>query len=93
MESINGVWDFISPEFIKLYTHPKVKSVFVNETDINQIMNNYLSREGGDLQHFRAQVSVAYGKWIADFCSKNGINMIEPRPWDTLLTRAIKILK
>jgi len=64
----------------------------VNETDINQILQNYLSREGGDLQHYRAEISVAYGKWIADTCNQNGIRVIESRPWDTILARALKSL-
>lgn len=84
--------DFIYPEFIISLDNPEVKSIFVNESDINQIMKNYLSREGGDLQHYRAEISIAYGKWIADTCNVNGIRVIESRPWDTALTRAIKSL-
>jgi 2-phosphoglycerate kinase len=84
--------DFINPEFTKSFENPEVKSIFVNETDINQIIQNYLSREGGDLQQYRAEISIAYGKWIADTCDRNGINVIESRPWDTVLTRVIKSL-
>lgn len=84
--------DFIYPEFIISLDNPEVKSIFVNESDINQIMKNYLSREGGDLQHYRAEISIAYGKWIADTCNVNGIRVIESRPWDTALTRSIKSL-
>ena len=84
--------DFIYPEFANSFENPEVKSIFVNESDINQILQNYLSREGGDLQHYRAEISIAYGKWIADTCNQNGIRLIEARPWDTVLTRAIKSL-
>lgn len=84
--------DFIYPEFTKSFENPEVKSIFVNETDINQILQNYLSREGGDLQHYRAEISIAYGKWIADTCNQNGIRVIESRPWDTVLTRVLKSL-
>lgn len=84
--------DFINPEFTKAFENPEVKSIFVNETDINQIVQNYLSREGGDLQHYRAEISIAYGKWIEDTCKQKGIRVIESRPWDTALTRAIKSL-
>jgi 2-phosphoglycerate kinase len=84
--------DFICPEFTKSFENPEVKSIFVNEADINQILQNYLSREGGDLQHYRAEISIAYGKWIADTCNQNGIRVIEPRPWDTVLTRVLKSL-
>jgi len=85
--------DFINPEFTMSFENPEVKSIFVNESDMNQILQNYLSREGGDLQHYRAEISIAYGKWIADACKQNGIKMIESRPWDTVLTRVIKALQ
>lgn len=84
--------DFIYPEFTQSFENSEVKSIFVNETDINQILQNYLSREGGELQYYRAEISIAYGKWIADTCNQNGIRLIESRPWDTVLTRAIKSL-
>lgn len=84
--------DFIYPEFTISFENPEVKSIFVIESDINQILQNYLSREGGELQHYRAEISIAYGKWIADTCNQNGIRVIESRPWDTVLTRAIKSL-
>lgn len=83
--------DFIYPEFTISFDNPEVKSIFVNESDINQISQNYLSRDGGDLQHYRAEISIAYGKWIADTCNEKGIRVIESRPWDTVLNRAIKI--
>ena len=85
--------DFINPEFTMSFENPEVKSIFVNESEINQILQNYKLREGGDLQHYRAEISIAYGKWIADACKQNGIKMIESRPWDTLLTRVIKALQ
>lgn len=82
--------DFIYPEFTMSFNQPEVKSIFINESDINQIMQNYLSREGGDLQQYRAEISLAYGKWLADVCKQNNIKVIEARPWDTLLSRAIE---
>ena len=84
--------DFIYPEFTKSFDNPEVKAIFVKETDSNQILQNYLSREGGDLQHYRAEISIAYGEWIADTCNQKGISVIESRPWDTVLTRAINSL-
>ena len=84
--------DFIYPEFTVSFDNPEVKSIFVNESDINQILQNYLARESGDLQHYRAKISIAYGKWIADTCNQNGIAVIESRPWDTVLERVIKSL-
>jgi 2-phosphoglycerate kinase len=84
--------DFINPEFTESFESPEVKSIFVQESDKNQILQNYLSREGGDLQHYRAEISIAYGKWISDTCNENGIRVIESRPWDTVLTRVIEHL-
>jgi len=84
--------DFVYPEFTVSFENPEVKSIFVQETDKNYILQNYLSREGGDLQQYRADISVAYGKWISDTCRKLGIRLIEPRPWDTVLSRTINCL-
>ena len=84
--------DFINPEFTKSFDNPEVKSIFVNEADMNQIIQNYLSREGGELQQYRAEISIAYGKWIANTCNQNGIKLIKSRPWDTVITRAIESL-
>lgn len=80
------------PEFTVSFDNPEVKSIFVIEPDINQITQNYLSREGGDLQQYRAEISIAYGKWIADTCKENNIRVIEARPWSTALRRAIESL-
>jgi 2-phosphoglycerate kinase len=84
--------DFIYPEFAKSFENPEVKSIFVNETDINQILQNYLAREGGDLQHYRAEISIAYGKWLVHSCNQSDIKVIESRPWDTILKRSLKSL-
>lgn len=84
--------DFINPEFIKSFEIPEVKSIFVQESDKNQVLQNYLSREGGNLQHYRTEISIAYGKWITDTCNQNGIKVIESRPWDTVLMRVIELL-
>lgn len=84
--------DFIYPEFTKSFDNPEVKAIFVNEPDINQILQNYLKREGGDLQHYRAEISIAYGKWIAETCNRKDIPLMDSRPWDTALTRAINSL-
>ena len=84
--------DFLHPELIKSLDHKEVKSFFVNEPDLNQILQNYQAREGGELQHYRAEISIAYGKWLADTCNQYGIPVIEPRPWDTVLERALNML-
>ncbi|WP_338588193.1 hypothetical protein V6669_22720 [Paenibacillus sp. Y5S-9] len=84
--------DFVYPELTLSFDNPQVKSIFVHEPNKNQIVQNYLAREGGELQHDRAEVSISYGEWIADTCKINGIELIESRPWNTALNRVIKRL-
>lgn len=84
--------DFLHPGLAKSFESPQVKSFFVAETDLDQIVRNFLSREGGDLQRFRAEISIAYGEWIAETCRENGLGVIEARPWDTVLARALESL-
>lgn len=85
--------DFIHPEFVATFSNPKVKSLFIYEPDQKQIIDNYLSREGGELQHFRAEISIAYGNWLVDTCTRLGIQVVEARPWDTGVDRIIKSLE
>lgn len=82
--------DFIHPEFTVSFENPKVKSLYIYEPDKNQIVQNYLAREGGELQHFRADISAEYGDWLVDTCRKLGIKVIESRPWDTVVDRIIE---
>ena len=82
--------DFVHPEFAISFDDCRVKSLFVLETDRNQIIQNYLAREGGALQEYRADISVEYGMWISSICKQLGIELIEARPWDAVLDRAIK---
>lgn len=85
--------DFIYPEFTTSFNNPKVKSLYVNEPDVNQIIQNYLAREGGGLQEFRANISTTYGSWLSDVCGKLGIKVIEARPWNTVMDRVIEALQ
>ena len=82
--------DFIHPELAISFDNHRVKALYVFETDRDQIIQNYLAREGGALQEYRADISVEYGRWISSVCKKMGIGLIEARPWDTVLDRVIK---
>lgn len=82
--------DFIHPEFVVSFENPKVKSLYIYEADKNQIVQNYLAREGGELQHFRADISAEYGDWLVGTCAKLGIKVIESRPWDNVVDRIIE---
>lgn len=81
--------DFIHPELVASFKNPRIKAFFLHESDRNQITQNYFAREGGELQQFRAEVSLYYGDRLADFCSKTGIPMIEARPWDSAIQRIL----
>ena len=80
--------DFICPDLA--FDTPKVKMLHIHEPDKNQILQNFLSREGGELQQYRVDISIAYGDWLLGKCTEMGIPVIESRPWDTLLDRAIE---
>jgi len=82
--------DFINPEFTLSFGNPGVKSIFIHEPDKEQLLRNFFSREGGDLQQYRADICIAYGDWIKKVCDDLGIKFIESRPWDTLLDRVIE---
>ena len=80
--------DFILPEFVASFDNPRVKSIFVHEPSREQILQNYLAREG-ELQPYRADGSYAYGNWLNETCNKFDIPVINPRPWDTVAKRVI----
>ena len=78
--------DFILPELVAALDCLQVQSIFIHEPSREQILQNYLAREG-TVQAFRADVSHAYGKWLVQDCEKYGIPVAEPRPWDSLIDR------
>lgn len=83
--------DFILPQLSASIKHPGVKSVFIYEPDREQILQNYLAREG-EHQPYRADVSHSYGNWLAENCANLGVMSIESRPWCNLIERVIKAL-
>lgn len=84
--------DFILPELAASFKDKRVKSVFMYEPSKDQILQNYLAREG-TIQQYRTDVSHSYGNWLADSCSTHGITVVEPRPWSSLLDRVISALQ
>jgi 2-phosphoglycerate kinase len=84
--------DFIHPQIVSAFDDIRVKSFFVHESDKNQIVQNYLAREGGETQNYRAEISVLYDEWLSGTCEKLGIKVIESRPWNTVVDRVIKEL-
>ena len=84
--------DFILPEFAVSFNNPRIKSIFVHEPSREQILQNYLEREG-ELQPYRADGSYGYGNWLYENCNRFGIPVINPRPWDTVIERTISLLR
>lgn len=83
--------DFILPEFAALFKNPKIKSVFMHEPSKEQILQNYLAREG-EIQQFRADVSHSYGNWLAENCLKYDIPVVQSRPWNNITERTINAI-
>ena len=85
--------DFINPEIILSFDNEKIKTIFINEMEKEQLLNNYFAREGGELQNYRAEISIKYNEWLIKSCEKLGIKYFESRPWNTLLNRVIEYLE
>ena len=83
--------DFINPELLTSFDSTLVKIVFIQE-DKEQIELNYLLREGGDIQKYRAEISAKYNEWIAGTCLKFGIPLITARPWETAIERVLILI-
>jgi len=71
----------------------RVRALFVVEPDADQIVANYASREpdAGE-QRKRAEVSVAWSRWLAEDAIRHGVPVISARPWDDVLDRAAAAL-
>jgi len=82
--------DFILPELAVSFGNKRIKSIFVHEPSREQIVQNYLAREG-KLQQHRADISHSFGNWLAENCKKYGITVVEPRPWGNVVERVIKM--
>jgi 2-phosphoglycerate kinase len=84
--------DFISPDFVLSINDRRVKSVFLQESNESQIVNNYLVREGGSLQEFRASISYLYGLQVESRCNELQLSLVQVRPWSSILERVIENL-
>lgn len=84
--------DYILPEL--LADHPtQVKALFLSEPSEEQIVQNYLAREPhAGRQTGRAHVSWLLNQWLSAECARYNIPTLAPRPWPTLLERAITSL-
>ena len=80
--------DFILPELSTVFSNPRIKTIFVHEPSREQILQNYLSREGTHQAH-RANISYAFGNWLKENCEKHNIPVVESCPWNNLMERVI----
>ncbi len=81
--------DFLNPECLSTILGPEICAFYIREPDPAQIVRNYLEREGGTPQEYRAQISVSYGEHLAEVCPGYGIACVEARPWKTAWERAV----
>jgi 2-phosphoglycerate kinase len=67
----------------------RVRGIFVLEDDPAQIAANYAAREpdAGD-ERARAEVSVAWSRWLAEEAQRHAVPTIASRPWADLISRA-----
>ena len=84
--------DFIHPRLLSGYDANLVKGLFVHEMNHQQVVTNYLRREGGSPQDYRASISVAHSLWLGTECQMGDIPFMPARPWDTVLDRTLAIL-
>ena len=87
--------DFLRPSFTLLDGYAgqratdRVRALFVVEPDVDQIVANYTSREpdAGD-QRARAEVSVAWSRWLVAEAQRLDVPTIRARPWQDVVDRA-----
>lgn len=91
--------DFLLPELGALSEFEgqpaagRVRSLFVVEPDEAQLLANFAAREPRrPTQAKRAVVGRLYGEWLRSEATRTGADVIEARPWDTVLERAIAAL-
>ena len=87
--------DFLRPSFAVQSWYAdqpagtRVRGIFVLEDDPAQIMANYAAREpdSGE-QKARAEVSVAWSRWLSEEARRHAVPTIASRPWTGLMARA-----
>lgn len=66
----------------------RVKAAFLHEPEVDQLVGNYIGREpAAGEQRTRAEVSRAYGEWLAGQAAGYGLPVVAARPWETVQDR------
>ena len=85
--------DGILPQLITSGDKSRVQAVFLHEPDETIILNNMLRRRRGFEKAERAQQRIQahgsglYGEWLKSKAEKQGVSVIDARPFETLLER------
>jgi 2-phosphoglycerate kinase len=89
--------DFLTPEMATMATYVdqpnngRVRALFVSETDEAQIVANYVAREGVAVAE-RARASWMFDAFLRAECNRHRVPVIDARPWDSLVERALAAL-
>ncbi len=89
--------DFISPLLCKKLLQDseikaRIKCVFIIEDDKEQIIQNYLKREGS-IQADRSELSLRYNNWIKEHLEGTEIIAVESTPWETSINRICGLIE
>lgn len=86
--------DFLLPEMATMATYGdepnggRVRALFVSEPDEAQIAANYVAREGG-AERERSRASWLFDAFIRAECRRHGVPVVDARPWDSVVERAL----
>jgi hypothetical protein len=89
--------DFLLPEMATMATYGderndgRVQALFVSETDAAQLAANYLAREAG-AEPARARASWLFDAFLRSECDHHGVPIVDARPWDSVVERALAAL-
>jgi hypothetical protein len=89
--------DFLLPEMATMATYGdepndgRVRALFVSETDEAQLAANYLAREAG-AEPERVRVSWLFDAFLRSECDHHGLPIVDARPWDSIVERALAAL-
>jgi 2-phosphoglycerate kinase len=89
--------DFISPLLFKKLLqdseiNTRIKCLYIIEDDKEQIIQNYLTREGS-IQADRSELSLRYNNWIKDQIEGTEIVAVESTPWESTIDRICDLIK
>ena len=86
--------DFLLPEMATdgdERNEPRVQALFVSEPDEAQIAANFMVREGR-AQPERARTSWLFDGFLRAECDGRGVPIVDARPWESVVERALAAL-